>query len=125
MVSAAAAAPKTSRMIVFLASTSADSSNSLKPPKVTKVMRQTVLFVSVIAGLTVPAMSQASPAVPTRAVELYRQLSTVGLDAKQAYGIRDVSLNREDIHLVLTEGTIAFTAAVNGPEFVQGWRGAA
>ena len=101
-------------MIVFLASTSADSSNSLEPPKVTKVMRQTILFVSVIAALTVPAMSQASPAVPTRAVELYRQLSTVGLDANQAYGIRDVSLNREDIHLVLTEGTIAFTAAVNG-----------
>ena len=58
-------------------------------------------------GQTAAPGTQASTA-------LYRQLSSVGLDANQTYGVRDASLDREDVHLVLTEGTIAFTQAVNG-----------
>src|SRR6266404_2024114 len=39
------------------------------------------------------------------AAAVYRQLTTVGLDPKQIYNVRDASIDREDIHLSLDEGT--------------------
>ena len=47
-------------------------------------------------------------------MELYRQLSSVGLDPNRTYAVREASLYREEIRLVLEEGTISFTQAVNG-----------
>ena len=45
---------------------------------------------------------------------LYRALRDVGLDPQQVFEIRDAEIDREDIHLWLTDGTIAFTQAVDG-----------
>src|SRR5574340_1165371 len=58
--------------------------------------------------------SQAAAPSPGPAAELYRKLGSVGLDAAAVYQIRGAALDREDIHITLDDGTIAFTQAVNG-----------
>lgn len=63
--------------------------------------------------------TQAQPQAAARTAgtaiaDLYRQLCTVPLDPVAVYKIRDASLDREDLHLSLNDGTIAFTRAVNG-----------
>jgi len=67
------------------------------------------------------ALLAAAPGAPAQAAapagsaqELYRRLSSVGLDAAQVYSVRDLSLDREDIHLSFDDGTLAFTQAVDG-----------
>ncbi|MCI0353122.1 MAG: hypothetical protein L0Z53_27195, partial [Acidobacteriales bacterium] len=61
-----------------------------------------------------PSPAQPAPAPTHDTAALYRQLSTVGLDPSRTHAIRDASVNREEIHLVFTEGTISFTQPVNG-----------
>jgi len=60
----------------------------------------------------VPQPANTTPASPEMA--LYRQLRSVALDGKKVFHIRDADLDREDIHISLTEGTIAFTQEVDG-----------
>lgn len=45
---------------------------------------------------------------------LYRQLKTVGLDRQNVYQVRDLTIDREDLHFSLNDGTIAFLEPVNG-----------
>lgn len=45
---------------------------------------------------------------------LYRQLRDIHLDPKNFHHIRDASIEREDIHITLDDGDIAFTQAVDG-----------
>ena len=47
-------------------------------------------------------------------MELYRQLRTAGLDATQTYRIRDVSIDRNALHVTFNDGTISFMHAVDG-----------
>ena len=58
--------------------------------------------------VTIPLTS--GPVLP-----LYRALRTVGLDPKNVFNIREAAIEREDVHLWLNDGTIAFTRAVDGP----------
>jgi hypothetical protein len=51
---------------------------------------------------------------PVASAELYRQLRSLGLDAAKTYRARDLAIDKEDIHISLDDGTIAFTAEVNG-----------
>src|SRR5512142_982716 len=67
-----------------------------------------VLIALLLAG--VPAVAQT----PGPASALYRQLRSVGLDPTRVYDVRDAVLQREDLHLALDNGTIAFTRAVDG-----------
>jgi hypothetical protein len=48
------------------------------------------------------------------AAALYRRLGSVGLDPVQVYRIRDASIEREDLHISLNDGVIAFTQAIDG-----------
>ncbi len=48
------------------------------------------------------------------AAQLYRQLRDVGLDPVRVYHVRDASIDREDLHFTLDDGTIGFTEATNG-----------
>jgi hypothetical protein len=57
---------------------------------------------------------QAVQTNPSRAALLYRQLRDVHLDPKNFHRIREASLEREDIHITLDDGVIAFTQAVDG-----------
>ena len=56
----------------------------------------------------------AAATTPPTASVLYDQLRTVGLDTSRVYTIREASLDREDIHVTFTTGTIAFGQDVQG-----------
>lgn len=47
-------------------------------------------------------------------IELYRELRSVGLDADRVYRVREVAIDRDDLHVYLNDGTIAFARAVDG-----------
>ena len=66
-----------------------------------------VLFCTVAQAQTLPLTS--GPALP-----LYRALRNVGLDPQRVYKIREAAIDRDDIHLWLNDGTIAFTQSVDG-----------
>lgn len=59
-------------------------------------------------SLAVPANS------PSHSMAVYRQLRTVGLDAKQIFAVRGAAMDRHQIHISLQDGTIAFTEATDG-----------
>ncbi|HKV93545.1 MAG TPA: M1 family aminopeptidase [Candidatus Angelobacter sp.] len=59
------------------------------------------------------AFSQET-AQPTGAVAIYRELLNPTLDLKDVYTIREVSILREDLHISISDGTIAFTRSVDG-----------
>src|SRR4051812_13356818 len=63
-------------------------------------------------ALTVTCVAQV--AQPGPAASLYRRIGNLGLDPQQVYNIRDAALDREDIHISLDDGTVAFTEAING-----------
>ena len=66
---------------------------------------------------TPPATAQTAPANPLTSapvLPLYRALRTVGLDPKNVFKIREAELDREDLHVWLNDGTIAFTKSVDG-----------
>lgn len=60
-----------------------------------------------VCGQSLPLTS--GPVLP-----LYRALRDVGLDPQRVYKIREAGVDREDIHLWLNDGAIAFTEAVDG-----------
>ncbi len=68
-------------------------------------------------ALPCPAQQASSPArspATTNVQELYRQLRTVALDPTLVFKIRDAVIDREDLHLYLTDGVIGFTKTVDG-----------
>jgi hypothetical protein len=58
--------------------------------------------------------SSAQPAAPSSAVALYRDLLNPSFDAKDVYQMRDVSILLEDLHISISDGTMAFMREVNG-----------
>lgn len=75
--------------------------------EVTKVL----LLIFVLACLQ--AFGQET-AQPTGAVAIYRELLNPAFDLKDVYTIREVSILREDLHISISDGTIAFTRSVDG-----------
>ncbi len=65
------------------------------------------LFCAIMQAQSLPLTS--GPALP-----LYRALRNVGLDPERVFKIREAAIDREDIHLWLNDGTIAFTQSVDG-----------
>lgn len=67
-----------------------------------------------------PAATPPAPAAEGKALisgpvlPLYRALRSVGLDPRQVFKIREAEIDREDVHLWLNDGTIAFSQAVDG-----------
>ena len=58
--------------------------------------------------------AQTLPQTTGPVLPLYRALSNTGLDPKSVYKIREAPIDREDVHLWLNDGTIAFTQGVDG-----------
>ena len=73
---------------------------------VTKVLVLALLLPS----LRMSAQSQKE----ANAAELYRDILNPVLDPSQVHTLREVSIDREDLHISLSDGTIAFIQAVNG-----------
>jgi hypothetical protein len=61
-----------------------------------------------ILVLSAPLAMAQSP------LQTYRQLYSVGLDSAQVYHVREFVLDRQDLHVYLNDGTIAFMRGVNG-----------
>ena len=80
-------------------------------PAVTKVLLLSFVLALALAGMV--AAGQAAPA-PSGAVALYRELLNPSFDAKDVYRVRDVSILLEDLHISISDGTLAFTREVNG-----------
>jgi hypothetical protein len=67
--------------------------------------------VSLPAGPAHPADTSvaSAPVLP-----LFRALRSVGLDPQTVFTIREGEIDREDVHISLSDGTIAFTQSVDG-----------
>jgi len=61
-----------------------------------------------------PLFAQSLPLTTGPVLPLYRALSNTGLDPQKVYKIREAAIDREDVHLWLNDGTIAFTQSVDG-----------
>ena len=62
--------------------------------------------------VTYPPLPQSQQISAT--LRLYHELRSVGLDRTHLYRAREIAIDREDLHLYLTNGTLAFTRAVDG-----------
>ena len=78
-------------------------------PAVTKVL----VLALFLASVRMSAQTQA-PVTSANAAELYRDILNPGLDSSQVHTVREVSIDREDFHISLSDGTIALIQAVNG-----------
>ena len=92
--------------------------------------RAIFLAAMIFCALSAQAQSPQSPAPPSvlspapqaqsipltsgPVLPLYRALWTVGLDPQKVFQIREAEITREDIHIWLNDGTIAFTQSVDG-----------
>jgi hypothetical protein len=83
--------------------------NRFSLPAVTKVLVLALL----LASVRMSAQTQA-PVTPANAAALYRDILNPGLDSSQVHTVREVSVDREDLHISLSDGTIALIQAVNG-----------
>jgi hypothetical protein len=74
------------------------------------------VFLTCAALAQTPAPSAGLPqtAIPSATLKLYHDLRSVGLDSAHLYRAREIAIDREDFHLYLTNGTLAFTKAVDG-----------
>ncbi len=61
-----------------------------------------------------PAQTVESPTVSGPVLPLYHALLNVGLDPQRVFQVREAAIDREDVHIWLNDGTIAFTQAVDG-----------
>lgn len=70
--------------------------------------------VLLLLALGATALAAQEAPAPSPAAQLYRRLSNLGLDAQRVYTVRDAALDREDLHISLSDGTLAFTESVDG-----------
>jgi peptidase M1-like protein len=92
-------------------------------------LTRTWTILGLLAALTATAFAQQEQQLPASstnvtipkeerpahdAEHLYLQLRGNGLDAKRVYKIREASLDRDQLHITLEDGTIAFTTDVLG-----------
>ena len=73
-----------------------------------------VLILAALLGTVCAAGQTEEPATGAGAVVLYRELLNPSLDAKDVYQVREVSILLEDLHISISDGTMAFTREVNG-----------
>ena len=91
------------------------------------VLSTPVLHAQQVAGSVGPALQlpgEDSPQPSARPVDtaqrngpvalLYRALRSIGLDETKVFHVREAVLDRGELHLYLTDGTIAFTQDVLG-----------
>ena len=78
-------------------------------------MARVVLFLGMLfCALSTVMPAQSIPLTSGPVLPLYRALRNVGLDPQKVFQIREAEIYREDIHIWLNDGTIAFTQAVDG-----------
>jgi hypothetical protein len=86
------------------------SINRFQSRLVTKVLLLLLAFTSLLKR---DGVSQVS-SNPPDAVALYGRIGSAGLNPSDVHAIREVSIEREDLHVSLSDGTIAFMHAIDG-----------
>src|SRR5271157_3464711 len=80
-----------------------------------KTAAQLVLcMLSLLCSLSAAVQTQPIPLTSGPVLPLFRALRSAGLDPQRVFAIREAVIDREDVHLWLNDGTIAFTQAVDG-----------
>jgi hypothetical protein len=72
-----------------------------------------VLLLGCILG-GAPVVAQTSPPAGQDAIALYRELLNPTLSASDVHQVRQVAIDREDLHIVISDGTIGLMRAVDG-----------
>ena len=82
---------------------------------VTKVLVLALVLASPAIYAQTPGPSPPTPASSSHpAAALYREILNPVLDPAQVHTLREVSIDREDLHFSLSDGTVALIQAVNG-----------
>src|SRR5271165_15327 len=81
---------------------------------ITSVVRWFAFTLVALCSLGAAAQVQSIPLTSGLVLPLYRALRSVGLDSQRVFTIREAVIDREDLHVWLNDGTIAFTQAVDG-----------
>jgi hypothetical protein len=79
----------------------------------TRILPCLVTKVLLLAAL-LDAFSAWGQAAPGPGLALYRELANPVFDVSNVYRIRDVLIEREDLHIALSDGTIGIMRAVDG-----------
>src|SRR5271166_5173711 len=84
---------------------------SLQPKTISQFLLSMLLLACSLSALaqTQPTSLSSGPVLP-----IYRELYSVGLNPQRVFAIREAVIEREDVHVWLNDGTIAFTQAVDG-----------
>src|SRR5262245_17135238 len=72
-----------------------------------------VLLLVCCAGC-VPAPAQTSPPAGQDATALYRELLNPTLSVADVHQVREIAIDREDLHIVISDGTLGLIRAVDG-----------
>src|SRR5271165_2015090 len=84
---------------------------SLRPKTASPLLACVLLL---LCSWSAAAQTQSIPLTSGPVLPLYRALRSVGLDPQRVFAIREAVIEREDVHVWLNDGTIAFTQAVDG-----------
>ncbi len=76
--------------------------------------RRNVTLLASLVLVVATLFAQTSTPKPPSVIPLYRSLQSVGLDPRNTFHIREAVLDREDVHLWMNDGTIAFLQAADG-----------
>jgi hypothetical protein len=81
-----------------------------------RISRWHNLFIALtlLAGVGAQSHGQGLPLTSGPVLPIYHALRDVGLDPQKVYKIREAAIDREDVHLWLDDGVIAFTQTVEG-----------
>jgi hypothetical protein len=67
-----------------------------------------------LTAVRICAAAQTAPPIASGTVALYRELLNPTLDPADVFQVREVSIQLEDLHISISDGTMAFVRAVNG-----------
>ncbi len=76
--------------------------------------RVVLLLGMLLCALSTAMQAQSIPLTSGPVLPLYRALRNVGLDPHRVFQIREAEIDREDLHIWLNDGAIAFTQSVDG-----------
>src|SRR3989442_15165049 len=75
-----------------------------------------LLVVLVLLGVAAKCAAQTAPAADSSAV-VWKAMWQPAFDASKSASVKDLTLERDRIHLTLADGTLQFTQPVNGLVF--------
>src|SRR5882757_8756910 len=73
-----------------------------------------LLACCLVAGMAAAQAVSGDPNCPTTTAGMYARIRSVGLAQQRVYRVRNASIDRPNLHLILDYGTLAFTEDICG-----------